>query len=610
MNASSPIASSDSSQVPAPFVPGALAGVKIFLLSGVLLNLAAAIGMRGGVDSFLFEGPLLIHLFGFLWAVVWAVRFIWGHWLAAPFGSVRVISAALLILGPLLSLSLAFLPITARDALIHHLAVPKWWLQQGVIAPIHWHDWSYYPMALQTAYAAFLEWEVPGLAAPYHWCFLVILVGLTGMFTSVLGSGSVALCSMAIVGTLPVVLKLGSIPLVDLGLSAYSASAMLLALYWRQLPQLGTLCWLGLALGLAASTKPNGLLIAAITGMTFLILGITTRAKHSRVVGFGLMCVCAGITFSPWPTQNLVHTGNPLYPLAKRFFPTSEVAQSEHKTPAPLSPLETRRLVHGESWAEISAIPLRIFLQGEDDNPRRFDGRLSPLLLLSFAALFLKRRSSVVTYLCVVSFGYLFLALLLTDTRIRYLAPIYAPLSALSALVLARAAERVAKPALLYSALLLLQLIWSGVYLTGLLSRVKAVEYFSGSLSRDAYLEYAIPEYRIIRWMNQHLSHSSQTILLLTGNRFYYYDTPVRSEGYHSAPTFLEMVRSASDSTELTSKLSMRSVTHLLIHGARLGALAATDLSPEERARLDEFLQKHCRLEFKDRGFFLFSIRL
>jgi hypothetical protein len=145
--------------------------------------------------------------------------------------------------------------------------------------------------------------------------------------------------------------------------------------------------------------------------------------------------------------------------------------------------------------------------------------------------------------------------------------------------------------------------------MAGLFSRVKAVDYYSGALSREAYLEYAIPEYRVIGWMNQNLSASSHTLLLMTGNRFYYYDTPVRSEGYHSAAAFMAMVRSATDSTALASKLSSMKVTHLLIHGGRLGNLISTDLSSEERSRLDSFLKERCLIEFKDRGFFLFKIK-
>ncbi len=40
--------------------------------------------------------------------------------------------------------------------LIHHLAVPKWWIEAGEIHPIQWHEWSYYPMLLQLVYTMLL----------------------------------------------------------------------------------------------------------------------------------------------------------------------------------------------------------------------------------------------------------------------------------------------------------------------------------------------------------------------------------------------------------------------------------------------------------------------
>ena len=51
--------------------------------------------------------------------------------------------------------------------------------------------------------------------------------------------------------------------------------------------------------------------------------------------------------------------------------------------------LAARRLVYDESFVETITIPLRIFFQGEDDNPKYFDGRLDPCLLVFPLAAFL-----------------------------------------------------------------------------------------------------------------------------------------------------------------------------------------------------------------------------
>lgn len=49
---------------------------------------------------------------------------------------------------------LAFTPPVSRDALIHHLAVPKLWLVHGGFYETPWAEFSYYPMNLSLLYLA------------------------------------------------------------------------------------------------------------------------------------------------------------------------------------------------------------------------------------------------------------------------------------------------------------------------------------------------------------------------------------------------------------------------------------------------------------------------
>ncbi len=51
-----------------------------------------------------------------------------------------------------LEILLNLTPPISRDALIHHLAVPKLWLRHGGIYEIPWADYSYYPMNINLLY--------------------------------------------------------------------------------------------------------------------------------------------------------------------------------------------------------------------------------------------------------------------------------------------------------------------------------------------------------------------------------------------------------------------------------------------------------------------------
>ena len=50
-------------------------------------------------------------------------------------------------------------PPISRDALIHHLAVPKLWLKHGRIYEIPWADYAYYPMNINLLYAICLYFK-------------------------------------------------------------------------------------------------------------------------------------------------------------------------------------------------------------------------------------------------------------------------------------------------------------------------------------------------------------------------------------------------------------------------------------------------------------------
>ena len=47
-----------------------------------------------------------------------------------------------------------------------------------------------------------------------------------------------------------------------------------------------------------------------------------------------------------------------------------------------MSILAYRSLAYQEQWWEIALLPIRIFFQGQDNDPQHFDGRLNPLLFV------------------------------------------------------------------------------------------------------------------------------------------------------------------------------------------------------------------------------------
>ena len=350
------------------------------VLAGLSLIPLLPIGMTFGVSHVVFTYAFLLHLGLHALAVATALCHLR---VVANGASPRfLLSLGIIILFIVMILVECVPPITARDALVHHLAVPKWWVEDGLIHQITWHEWSYYPMLLQLAYTALIQLEFEAFAPVYHFSYLLLCCSLIASFVEVKTKDyDLALIGYLICLSLPVCIRLGSTPMVDLGLALFMGVAFCSAIYWAEGGQrLIYIVLCGAALGLALSTKYNGLL--AVFLFLLLFIGLSARRKIAFGQTLGaliLIGTIAGITYSPWPAKNAYWTLNPFYPLYKHVF--GNTPDVPNVVPSP-KPLQARMLRYGESALEIAMLPFRMILFGEDHNPRKFDGRLSPILIL------------------------------------------------------------------------------------------------------------------------------------------------------------------------------------------------------------------------------------
>ncbi len=122
---------------------------------------------------------------------------------------------ALLILSILV---LAYVPPVSRDALIHHLAVPKHYLKQGGIHEIPAVISSYYPMNLDLLYMLALYLGNDILAKYIHFSFALLTAGLIYAYLKRRLHSGYGFFGALLFLSLPVIVKLSITVYVDLGL--------------------------------------------------------------------------------------------------------------------------------------------------------------------------------------------------------------------------------------------------------------------------------------------------------------------------------------------------------------------------------------------------------
>jgi len=542
--------------------------VKSSLASGIALLATLPVAMTVGINSGFFDLIAILHFSLQTFLIIKIFLLLSedpckerGLKILAAFTTFGVIG---------LSLISTTTPIISRDALIHHLAVPKMWIESGEILQIPWHEWSFYPMLANLAYLPLIKWGVANLTPLYHGSYLILLAGaIFATLRSLKLDLNVSYFGYILALTIPISLRLATEPLVDLPLAYFSALALLIAIRcvnngltntkerWPYTPFV-----IGIFLGFALSTKFNGIPYL-LTFLIFFTLFALRMKISKKNIAISLIWIGIGITaaYGPWMAKSYGWTGNPIFPLFRNIFGPVNSFEG-----LGVSELQKRVLgFYGESYLDIVTTPLRMMFVGEDDNPRRFDGLLSPLLIL---ALFAFRRRGNPPWLIPLTIGvvtYLIISQLYAAPRVRYIAPLFAPLVIISSYALNQPFGRGSAKIILAS---LASISLGVIYSIGLFDRIGGYT-IGDSNKRQKFLERSIPEYQTITWVNQSIPHDALIYQILTGNRFYLLDRKTRSPGHYPGE-FWKFVNGSKSSQELLHNFQSVGATHLMFNAGRV----------------------------------------
>ena len=507
---------------------------------------------------------------------------------------------------------LCWVPPVSRDALTHHLAVPKLYLQHGGVYEIPSIDFSYYPMNLDFLYIVPLYFGNDIAPKFIHFLFALLTAGiLYGYLKKRIGT-SWALTGVAFFLSLPIMVKLSITVYVDLGLIFFSTASLICLLKWIENRfQYKWLLFSAVSCGLALGTKYNGLIVLFL--LTAFVPFIYISQTKKTVVGGGhagkrrsaklqlkalglaaLFCFIALLVFSPWMVRNYIWQSNPVYPLYNSWFnPTAgvKVVEAKNSSKQDLSDEQIknnrksntgsgtfafRKVTYHEQWWQIMLIPVRIFFQGRDDNPKYFDGKLSPFLFfLPLIAFWPSKRESEpmrVEKRILAAFAVLFILYAFSKTaiRIRYIAPVIPPLVILSVFGLKRIVgvgktRRSAGSAKLAAAIgvtaAVVMLGANAAYIYQQFNYVHPFGYISGQMSRDDYITRYRSEYPVMQYANRNLHDDAKILALFLGNRRYYSDR----EMIFGNALFQKIVQKSDSADRLARKMNQMGFSHFLV---------------------------------------------
>lgn len=532
---------------------------------------------------------------------------------------------------------LASVPPVSRDALTHHLYVPKLFLEAGGLIELPYIPFSYYPMNLDLIYMIPLFFGNDIFPKYVHFLFALITAWLLYHYIHKRMGRPYGLFSAFFFLSIPIVIKLSSTIYVDLGLICFTTASILMLAEWREngFP-LNKLLLGGFFCGLALGTKYNGLVTLALLSLMVPVLFLKSRTGSTRnqfrALRQGVLFAgVALIVFSPWMIRNIVLTGNPVYPLYQGLFAKqwqspntnadpSDEALEEGGGEIKWTPFNLRSIVYGESKWEIAAIPIRVFFQGQDDNPKYFDGALAPWLILFPLGLLLKStakhqlQTSVLIFFLVFAACYLLIVFFKQDMRIRWITPIIPPLIILStaglyslSLWLGATWPRLHsnKDILVLGIATICILSTSIPYIKGYYSKVDPMEYLSGRLSKERYITRYRPEYPVVQYANQNIDSTAKILGVFLGNRGYYFDNEVRFTNRFTED-YVVPFRSAG---EIIGAIQTEGFRYLLVNYALLNRRIRESLNPDQKEIVLSLFTEKLNLVFKENGHGLYEVK-
>lgn len=528
---------------------------------------------------------------------------------------------------------LSLVPPTTKDELVHHLAVPKLYLEHRGIYEIPFMEYSYYPMNLDLLYMIPLYFGNDIVPKFIHFAFALLTGWLIFYYLKRRTKIAYALFGAVFFLSIPIIVKLSITAYIDLGEIFFSFAALILVMEWINKDfKLKYLTWAGIVCGLALGTKYNGLVTLAI--LTLFVPFIYSRYQYKKESGFakpmcyGIIFVLVSLlVFSPWMIRNYNWKGNPIYPLYNNVFnPPKDVKKAVSEQTDTVKKnrgfLTTRALLYKETGLEIALLPVRIFFQGKDGEPKYFDGKLNPfLLILTIFAFFrnkdepeyLRREKNILLVFSILFFSFAFFS---SGLRIRYISPFIPSLIVLSVFGLENLFNMVKRissitPKRICWILIVLipccALFLNADYIADQYKSVNPIPYITGKISRDEYIAKYIPEYMALRYINNNLDTQAKILFIYTGKRGYYSDRDYLID--NSMGIMKGLIDRAEKPLDISEGLKKRGITHLLVGYSLFEEWMSNSFSEEKQALTQTFFKEYMVLLYGENGFGVSAIK-
>jgi hypothetical protein len=526
-------------------------------------------------------------------------------------------------------------PPISRDALIHHLAVPKLWLKNGGFYEIPWADYSYYPMNINLLYLVCLYFKNDIAPKFIHLGFGLGTGWLVYIYLQHRCNRNWGLLGMIIFFTTPIVVWLSTSAYIDLGMTFFTTASVLAFIRWQD-SAYNQITWLlisSICMGLAIGSKYNALIAFLILNLMVMYSYAHDTKMQMAAVKYGLIFFAVAVLIvSPWYLKNFLQTGNPFYPLFNSLFqsinhtPVQEILHKEATQKiGSLGFFQMREVMYGESFWETLLIPLRMFFQGEDDSYRYFQGVLNPILILFLPFILLNKENKKDKFVFILfSVFFIIMAYFLTEKQVRYILPVLPFLSIIAVMGIKNLDDKL-KPETCFSflrfrkrfgslirillfATIAILLTFNLTYLKKRFDIIKPFPYILNQETRDDFLRRHLLHYDAVKYINANLPMNAKVFTVFLGRRGYYLDREYKNEPSFGRDTISQMVNSSISEEKFQKYVRSMNVTHILMRTDLADNYLKDNFSIEEIERFMNLVKKHWKLIYESNDYTIWKL--
>jgi len=577
--------------------------------AGVSSLLWFFLGLAGCYIQPFAAGVLLVGLL--LFAKAWGGRRLQAPATEQP-GLTGRLAFALAGAAMLMAAIASLAPPTAKDTLLYHIALPKFFLAARGLADVPNNIAQYYALgaemngvwAMLLGRLASVRAGEAAFGAIEFACLPVLALAVYGWSRRLGLTRDTAWVALALIVCIPTVYASASSGYNDMAFAVYLTIAIAAAAEFWQTPSRRSAAEIGLAMGFALGVKLLALFLAAPLVLMFLLR--MRKAERNPIPGTSAMVVLRAALFSavlasalaaPWYVRNWARTGSPVYPFYSNLFGGRAPGWDESRSLID-QVLNARYGGYPKSALDYLAVPVRLSLWAQPEIPRYFDGVLGisflfglPLLYFAFRG---KPRGGTRSEpadlsgnwkpetgnspLPVALAGGFFVFWLFSSEQLRYLLPVLPAV----AVGVAGAASELGRR----QRALLLATIAPGILVIGAwFLQQNPLPVLMGGESRQSFLERRVDHYRFYEAANQLLPANARVWLIDVRGDTYYLERPYFFDFRIEHYTLMQLVRSSDNIEELNRQVRSRGIGYVLARTDLLLDYATSPIVDESRPR-------------------------